>query len=257
MTNSLLKQQKERWEKLAQSGAERSVLDPNDSSGKKNAYMRYTITNILEKVFSGNDLPATLLDFGCGSGGNSVYLSKIGYKIFGVDIAFELLSYTNTLNNGDHLFAQYDGKRLPVKNDSLDGGFTNGVMRCIIDTEMAQHTLGELYRAIKPGGRMVFIEQVERKRRILKSKNEVQRTLSEYYELFSFAGFTVESHRIIRRGHFPLIYCIRYGLIPTVFHPWIASLELWLGKLFPYSLFDYAATAFICRKKEKDSIPAS
>lgn len=245
---SALEDQRKLWDQLAEYGAERSVLDPGDDRGLKNAYIRFTVTRKLAEVFGGGGHPGTLLDFGCGSGRNSGFLSQMGNRVIGLDISAELLSLTIRDNPENVLFMQYDGSSIPLQDDVIDGGFTNGVLICLTSRELVEQALRELFRVLKPGGRMVFIEQVRRRRRILFGGTKVQRTRSEYMGLFCDAGFTVIGKNVIRRGHFPLVYAIRYGLVPLRMLPWIAKLEAFLGACFEQAYFDYAVTAFICEK---------
>ena len=246
--SQLLQKQKDLWNRLAEYGAERSVLDPNDRSGKKNAYIRYTVTKMLAKEFGCPDHASVLVDFGCGSGRNSRHLLDIGYSIIGIDISSELLNYTVEHRKSNDLFVLYNGESLPVLDNSIDGGFTNGVLICIIDDQVVGKILSQLYGAVKPGGRMVFVEQVRRSRRMLNCGTKLQRTHNDYLKLLSSAGFIVTADDVIRRGHFPFIYLIRYNLLPSFCLPWVASLESRIGKYFKKPLFDYAVTAFVCEK---------
>ena len=49
-------------------------------------------TSLIHWLNSLDVLPKTSLDIGCGSGINSIYMSKIGIKVVGVDIAREAIS---------------------------------------------------------------------------------------------------------------------------------------------------------------------
>jgi hypothetical protein len=73
-------------------------------------------------------------------------------------------------------------------------------------------------------------------------------------QAFREAGFTTQ-WRQIRRGHFPLVYPIRYGLVPQGWLPRIAGLESRLWCNAPLPRFDYADVLVQACKSEDRSDP--
>ena len=94
--------------------------------------------------------------------------------------------------------------------------------------------LGEIRRILKPGGRLVSVEQVY--------------SVQGFTRLLTMSGFRHKETKILRRGHFPLIYMIRYGAVPFVFFSYIGRIEAFIGKIFKEVCFDYADTMFVMEK---------
>jgi hypothetical protein len=108
--------------------------------------------------------------------------------------------------------------------------------------------LDELHRVLRPGGRFVAIEQARRRRTIDSTQMKVQRTQSEYVAALEAAGFANPRATVVRRGHFPLLYAIRYGLMPSRLFPTIAGWERWWGSLFCSPCCDYVDVLLQCSK---------
>lgn len=96
-----------------------------------------------------------ILDLGCGSGRNALFLAKNGFKVWGIDNAQEGL---NTLKNS----AQKSGanieltcadiyKKLPYKDNSFDAVISLQVLQHNKRSQI-QNTINELQRVLKPNG---------------------------------------------------------------------------------------------------------
>lgn len=235
------------WDKMARLGPDRAVIDPKDSRGYKNRYIIDLRDRAILDALSDIPKPARVLDFGCGSGNLSRRLAENGYQPVGVDISFELLRYTHR-SGQNHLFVQYDSERLPFSSNCFDACVTFWVLNYLPDTDLFRKVLDEIYRVIRPGGLLVAIEQTGRKRRFKSYEMKVQRPAQEFLHLLAASGFRNRQYHIVRRGHFPLTYLIRYGLIPYTFFPKIGKMEAFLGELFREPRFDYADTIFVAEK---------
>lgn len=107
-------------------------------------------------------LPAgsNVLDAGCGSGTNSVWLAKQGFAVTGVDFSDFALSkaaeQAKMAGLGDGIdFRLGDLTRLDFQDASFDTVFCIGVLMHIPDVEAA---LAELVRLVRPGGALVIAE---------------------------------------------------------------------------------------------------
>jgi SAM-dependent methyltransferase len=103
---------------------------------------------------------SVVLEVGCGSGGYALHLAeKLGCQITGLDINESGIRNANHLAEARGLasrarFEQRDvSKELPFDADTLDAVFSNDVL-CHIPGRLA--LLGEMFRVLKPGGRMLF-----------------------------------------------------------------------------------------------------
>lgn len=242
-----MKDRRKYWAEQAKYGRDRSVIDPNDRMGYKNRYIISLRDRAILNALSNVPRDAKVLDFGCGSGNLSRALAKHGYRSAGVDISFDMLRYTRGTGQNS-LFVQYDGEHLPFPSDCFGACVTFWVLNYLVDTDLFCRVLKEIHRVLKPGGRLIAIEQTSRKNRFKPDEMKLQRSANEFLQLFTETGFHVRESRIIRRGHFPLIYAIRCGLVPGLFFPYMGRAEEILGKVFKRVRFDYADTMFIAEK---------
>jgi len=236
------------WDKMAERGPDRSVMDHNDRRGHKNKYLTYLRDHAILNYLKDAPPTAAILDFGCGTGNISRLLSNNGYSAVGVDISLELLKHTCYLNRNSGLFVQYDGEHLPFPSNSFNACVTHEVLIHLTDDDLLSQCLKEINRVIKPGGLLIAVEQTRRKRVFRPEERKVQRPAEEFLHLLKSAGFSNKENIIIRRGHFPLVYLIRYGLIPDTFFPYVGMLESFFGKVLKTPIFDYANMTFVAEK---------
>lgn len=234
---------------MAEHGAEAAVIDPNDKLGRKNRYISRirdlnTLKTLLDYAIEG-----VILDFGCGSGNLSEFLDKNGFSTIGIDISRQILAYTsNHKFKKPHLFVQYDGLHLPLLPNSVSACVTFGVLNYISKGSELDFILRELFRVIEPGGLIITIEQTSRKSYFDPELFKTQRTKEEFSNFFSNSGFQKKLIKIIRYGHFPFIYLIRYGLIPEKLFSLFSMLEEAYGFVFSIPFFDYTDTLFVYQK---------
>jgi SAM-dependent methyltransferase len=243
-----MRDKREYWDKMAEKGPDRSVMDHNDRRGHKNKYLAYLRDHAI--LNSLKDVPpsAGILDFGCGTGNISRMLCENGYNPVGVDISLELLRHTRDQSRDDCLFVQYDGQHLPFPSNYFNACVTHEVLIHLTDNELLSQCLKEIIRVVKPGGLLIAVEQIRRKSVFKEEGMKMQRSEKELLQLLESAGFSNRENNIIRRGHFPLIYLIRYGLVPEVLFPYVGMVESFFGKVFKTPIFDYANMTFVAEK---------
>ncbi len=103
--------------------------------------------------------PGMILDIGCGTGEQSLFLAKRGYRVLGVDISRKMLTKANENAKEGKLEDKLSlviasAEALPFRDKSFDGlisifGVFNHIPR-------AEHAFKETHRVLKSGGRAVF-----------------------------------------------------------------------------------------------------
>ena len=100
-----------------------------------------------------------ILDIGCGTGEQSVFLAEKGYRVFGVDISKEMIKIANDrikeAKFRDNLnFIIASAEALPFRDNSFDGLISIfGVFNHIPGVD---HAFQETHRVLKRGGRAIF-----------------------------------------------------------------------------------------------------
>jgi SAM-dependent methyltransferase len=108
-----------------------------------------------------------VVDFGCGSGANTVLLANRGAEVWGVDISQDLirLARRRLVVNGRARGAQFvvgSAHDLPFPDGSVDVLFGIAILHHL---DLAQVS-GEVHRVLRPGGRAIFQEPVRNARAI-------------------------------------------------------------------------------------------
>lgn len=244
MNRKIVNQQKY-WNSLAILAPDASVIDPKDKLGFKNSY----IARIRDHSFCSRLKEPTadnfLLDFGCGTGSATINLLNKGYDVVGVDISEGLLRVAKQrCEKKTCLFVLNDGKSIPFKSGSFSAAVDYVVLSYVIDDEKLVQLLSSIRLSLQPGANFLMIEQVRKSRLESEPGLKVQRTLQEWNYLFERAGFTCVSNQIVRYGHFPFIYLIRYGFLPKFFWPMLMRLEKAVGGVFGILPWGYAEVLF-------------
>lgn len=237
------------WDEMARFGPDRSVIEPNDSRGDKIRYITYVRDWNIIAALGDTVKPSLILDLGCGSGNLSKSLVDKGYRVAGVDISSNLLNYVKRHNlQKNAIFILYDGQCLPFALNSFDACVTYESLMYMADNGAFNKCLENIFGVLKPGGKLITIEQTCRKGRLIPAKMKRQRSEDEVLQSLARVGFKYVQTRVIRRGHFPLIYLIRYGIVRPFLFPYVRHAESLLWKVLGQPYFDYANTVFIAKK---------
>ena len=207
-----VKFQNQFWSGLAKVDPDSAIIDHRDRLGFKNSY----ICQLRNDAFLRHlplDSDLYCMDFGCGSGLVTEFLDSQGFRALGVDINPDLLKFaaerTTTRN---YELVQYDGVNLPFADGAL-GSACSYVVLGYLDDECLHQVLKDFARILRPGGKLVLIEQVAVKRADDLEGAKIQRTAQEYHEALQLAGFEKLRLETLRYSKFLLTYFIRYGLL--------------------------------------------
>ena len=144
---------------------------------------------------------SSVLELGCGSGEYALHLAKkAGCRIIGLDINTFGVRNANQLALANGLsssvrFEQCDiSKKLPFEDNAFDAVFSNDVL-CHIPGRA--HLLGEMFRILKPGGRMLFSDALVIGGMV--SHEEIATRSSIGFYVYSPPG---ENERLIERAGF-------------------------------------------------------
>lgn len=100
----------------------------------------------------------SILDFGCGDGLMTELVHKVFplAKVSGIDPSAKSIDEAQKSFTKPH-FAWFDGARAPFNNQSMDLIFAAGVFHHI-PFDQHQACINEIFRMLKPGGRLVLFE---------------------------------------------------------------------------------------------------
>lgn len=128
------------------------------SLGQNHKYPNLNLVRVQKKYFINSY--GTLLDFGCGSGENSIFLSECGYKVFSLDAADQALKVVKKKNqrleNKLKIILFSDSKKLPFKNNFFDYIVCLSVISLLGSKKNIKKLIKEFRRVLKPGGKLVI-----------------------------------------------------------------------------------------------------
>lgn len=107
----------------------------------------YVIANIQEN--------SDILDLGCGAGPVLTVLKEHSYKLIGIDYSLDMLQHARRElgNNIDQLpLLRAECEKVPMRDSTFDCIICLGV---ISYAESIDTALGEIYRLLKPGGKVI------------------------------------------------------------------------------------------------------
>jgi ubiquinone/menaquinone biosynthesis C-methylase UbiE len=100
-----------------------------------------------------------MLDVGCGDGLTSTFVEKHfpSWQTTGIDISEKSIAAAKKRNITKAAFQMFDGQHIPFENASFDVVFIAAVLHHI-EFSLHQNLLNEMYRVLKPGGRLYLFE---------------------------------------------------------------------------------------------------
>ena len=240
------------YDALAKNGPY-ATLAPDNLGGSKSRYIAEVFDAALLPLLKKETVPLRLLDFGCGTGIFTIKAHPYVKEIMGVDLSSGLLSVARHLaaKKGVEIpFIQSDGGRLPLGDHAVNRVLAREVLYNVPDEAMAG-VLKEFGRILEPEGKVYLLEQVSESpfwQRHPKTPLVRKRGVDELIGQFKTAGFELESAVTVRKPRFPWIYLIWFRILPAVFIPPLARLEVvWNRRFSPLRTKRWQDALFVFR----------
>lgn len=166
-------------------------------------FTKLYICNNIQSRFDLNN--KQVLDFGCGVGSNSIMCDQARY--LGIDPDAGRVQYAKRLHP-EYSFAVFNGKRLPVDNQSVDFILIVAVLHHI-PTNMLTDYLKEFRRVLKPYGKVLVMEPCLFKGSRINNwfmsvfdKGKYIRSEVDYMDFFRNADFTTQKLKQFKKMFF-------------------------------------------------------
>ncbi len=105
-----------------------------------------------------------VIDIGCGAGVDTLFAALMvgpGGRVVGIDITPEMVERAkanlNQMNLPNVSFYQASAEQLDFPPEGFDVAISNGVLNLVVNKARA---LSEIYKILKPGGRLMLADQV-------------------------------------------------------------------------------------------------
>ena len=110
----------------------------------------------LPNLFKKYDVGISVIDYGCGTGRSTRYLSSLGFSPIGVDISEEMLLRATSENDELHYLMIQNGQ-LPFLDNSYDFIFSSYVFFTVPTRHKLSLIFEEAYRCLKKNGYFIFV----------------------------------------------------------------------------------------------------
>lgn len=188
----------------------------------------------IERIFF-NKKNGKLLEYGFGSGPNTIHLLKCGYNVYGIDISINAVQRTKKriskikgIKQPKLFLLERDAKRLPFEDNTFEKIVAMSVISLLGSEEKINYLFSEFKRVLKPKGKIVmdindhesefsknkkeikknvFLSKVvdkEVKCYCLKSEKDFIDLVEPYFEIMD-SGFS--SHKVFGRQITEFIIC--------------------------------------------------
>ena len=225
-----------------------SVLDATEDAAVRyaNIYRDYISKRVVRQYLDPRPTDV-VLDFGCGIGRLSKYLSPAVKSVEGTDRAEEMIKVAQKESPPNVHYCYTPSHALPYEANHFHKVLTYGVLQHINDEELGK-VLNEIHRVLKPSGKFVCFEQTRKQSRWF-GQVQFHRTVEDYVQLFNAANFKMlKAEPAVRFPSYAMSLWNRFSFVPSqLFLPFLAIVERKTLKRKP-EFAEYYTTAFVCEK---------
>lgn len=192
-----------------------NLADPHDKRGLKTEYISVLQHEALRRYVGPGE--GLALDIGCGYGRMTSRIAELGYRVVGIDPSLRILRHAaRTAPKVPWVVGKLPD--LPVREQSAQLVLVLNVVRPLHLLGIREASAGAA-RAVAAGGRLVVLDNI---------RAGDPRYVEEpwFVDFFQSLGFRLVDRIAIRSSRWPMIYLIRYGLIPKRWFHSIADWEL-------------------------------
>ena len=160
------------------------AVEQYEKSASKGSFKSYPSLELvrLEKFFFKEE-KGTLLEYGFGSGCNTIHLLKCGYKVYGLDVSASALKRTKkriseieNISSPKFLLLKKDAKRIPFEDNSFDEIVAMSVISLLGSEKKIKYLFSEFRRVLKPNGKII-IDINDHQSEFSKNKKEVEKNV--------------------------------------------------------------------------------
>lgn len=190
----------------------KSRKDKNVIAGDDEPFYRYKRKRFLKLLNSINFNGKSVLELGCGPGGNLLEVwGRSPKRLVGVDISSEMINLSREKLSKEIELVKIDGVTLPFKDQEFDYVFTATVLQHNTDEKMLKQIMAEICRVSKE--KVVLFERIENT--IKGDELCYGRPVAYYNEICNSHGFKLINTEFI---NIRVSYYI-CGIIRKVFSP--------------------------------------
>lgn len=131
------------------------------SKGPIKLYPSLELVRLEQKFF--NRKKGKVLEYGFGSGCNTIHMLKCGYKLFGIDVSKGMLNATSKRLKKEKLAKNcnlkilgLNDKKLPYKKNFFDYIIAMSVLSLLGSEKKIKNLLNEFKRVLKPNGKLIL-----------------------------------------------------------------------------------------------------
>ncbi|WP_266159662.1 methyltransferase domain-containing protein [Dyella silvatica] len=192
-----------------------NLVDPNDRRGLKTAYISLLQSMALASYVGRGT--GSALDLGCGYGRMSGALRELGWDVVGVDPSQRVLSAAATIMP-DSKWCVGRLPELPFAAESFNLVIAQNLLR-VLHLNQALDVAKAIPNMVKPQGHFVVVDNIRSGHPDYVSEDWIISTFTEM-------NLRLVKRVAIRKARWWGIYAVRYGLVPSSLHEWLAAYEL-------------------------------